>query len=457
MAKTSFLSALAGIVVPTRKSLSPVDNRGGWWPWVREPFSGAWQRNIEIEHDTVVANHAVFACMTLIASDIAKLRIKLVQKDENGIWSEISNPAYSPVLRKPNGFQTRIQFMESWMLSKLSRGNTYVLKKRDLRGVVNGLYVLDPTRVRPLISSDGSIFYQLYGDDLNQIEDSLVVPARDIIHDRFNCLFHPLVGLSPIFANGLAAVQGMRMQEHSAQFFGNNANPGGILTAPGEIDDDTARRLKEYWESNYTGKNAGKIAVLGDGLKYEKLQVAAVDAQLVEQLRWSAEVVCSTFHVPMYKIGVGQMPTYNNIQSLNVEYYSQCLQSHLEAAELCLDEGLSMSEGTGTEFDTENLLRMDSVTQMEMLDKSKGILTPNEQRKRLDLSPKAGGDSPMLQQQNFSLEALAKRDAQADPFNSSPPVRETEEQKRLSDDVRAMTILQENTFAGVATSARKAA
>nr|WP_176024871.1 phage portal protein [Brucella pseudintermedia] len=431
MAKTSFLRALAGVVVPTRKSLSPVDNRGGWWPWVREPFSGAWQRNIEIEHDTVVANHAVFACMTLIASDIAKLRIKLVQKDENGIWSEISNPAYSPVLRKPNGFQTRIQFMESWMLSKLSRGNTYVLKKRDLRGVVNGLYVLDPTRVRPLISSDGSIFYQLYGDDLNQIEDSLVVPARDIIHDRFNCLFHPLVGLSPIFANGLAAVQGLKMQEHSARFFGNNANPGGILTAPGEIDDDTAKRLKEYWESNYTGKNAGKIAVLGDGLKYQQLQIAATDAQLVEQLKWSAEVVCSTFHVPGFLIGVGAEPTYNNVSNLTLRYYSQCLQKLMEDAEACLDEGLGMDGVTlGTEFDEEALMRLDAMTQMDVLEKSKGKLTVNEQRKRLNQKPVAGGDTVYLQEQDHSLEWLSRRDAL--PIEGDTPPEPEPPQKRIS-------------------------
>lgn len=431
MAKTSFLSALAGVVVPTRKSLSPVDNRGGWWPWVREPFSGAWQRNIEIEHDTVVANHAVFACMTLIASDIAKLRIKLVQKDENGIWSEISNPAYSPVLRKPNGFQTRIQFMESWMLSKLSRGNTYVLKKRDLRGVVNGLYVLDPTRVRPLISSDGSIFYQLYGDDLNQIEDSIVVPARDIIHDRFNCLFHPLVGLSPIFANGLAAVQGLKMQEHSARFFGNNANPGGILTAPGEIDDETAKRLKEYWESNYTGKNAGKIAVLGDGLKYQQLQIAATDAQLVEQLKWSAEVVCSTFHVPGFLIGVGAEPTYNNVSNLTLRYYSQCLQKLMEDAEACLDEGLGMDGVTlGTEFDEEALMRLDAMTQMDVLEKSKGKLTVNEQRKRLNQKPVAGGDTVYLQEQDHSLEWLSRRDAL--PIEGDTPPEPEPPQKRIT-------------------------
>ncbi|WP_416381322.1 hypothetical protein, partial [Klebsiella pneumoniae] len=38
------------------------------------------------------------------------------------------------------------------------------------------------------------------------------VPAREVIHDRFNCLFHPLIGLSPIYAAGLAAMQGHHIQ-----------------------------------------------------------------------------------------------------------------------------------------------------------------------------------------------------------------------------------------------------
>lgn len=120
----------------TKKAMSSVaQGRGGWWR-VMESFSGAWQRNVEVRYDAVLANHADFACRTLIASDIAKLRIKLVAKDDDGIWAETTNSAYSPVLRKPNDFQTRIQFMESWVLSKLQRGNAYILKQRDNRGVV---------------------------------------------------------------------------------------------------------------------------------------------------------------------------------------------------------------------------------------------------------------------------------------------------------------------------------
>ncbi|EKF39927.1 phage portal protein, HK97 family [Nitratireductor indicus C115] len=434
---------ILGIPVPFtgegKKDLSPVNpNRGGWFR-ILERFSGAWQQNIEVDYNSVLSFHADFACRTLIASDISKLRVKLVQKDDNGIWTEVTNPAYSPVLRKPNHFQNRIQFFEAWVLSKLQRGNTYVLKQRDGAGTVRALYILDPLRVKPLVSDDGSIFYELNTDELSGLPSRVIVPAREIIHDRFNCMFHPLVGMSPIFAGGLAAMQGLAIQSNSTKFFENGAQPGGVLSAPGAISDDTAARLKEYWDNNFTGKNAGKVAVVGDGLKYEAMAAKANDSQLIEQLKWSAEVVCSVYHVPPYKIGVGQLPSYNNVQALNVEYYSQCLQKHIEDIEICLDEGLGMNGvNIGTEFDLDGLLRMDSVTQMQVLKDAAGILSPNEMRAKLDKKPKTGGDSPMLQQQNYSLEALAKRDAQEDPFGSpSTPTPAPADGEAANDNAEA--------------------
>ena len=32
------------------KALQPVDDHGGWLNLIREPFAGAWQRNLEIQH-----------------------------------------------------------------------------------------------------------------------------------------------------------------------------------------------------------------------------------------------------------------------------------------------------------------------------------------------------------------------------------------------------------------------
>jgi HK97 family phage portal protein len=408
-----------------KKDLSPPQSNGSWWwPIVREPYSGAWQRNEELTADQAMAFHAVFACHTLICSDVAKLRVKLVEL-KNNVWQETTNPAYSPVLRKPNEFQNRIQFYENWVNSKLARGNAYILKKRDGRRVVTGLYVLNPDRVEPLVSDDGQVFYRLRKDNLSGVEpDSVIVPQREIIHDRFNCLFHPLVGISPLYASALAATHGTNIQRAGTRLAANGVRPSGIITYPSRIAPEEATRVKETWETRYAGaEGASKIAILGDGAKFEALTMTSEDAQLIEQLKYTAEVVCSTYHVPPYKIGIGQQPTYNNVQALNVEYYSQCLQVLIESIEECLDEGLGglgWGAGLGTEFDTDNLLRMDSVTQMEMLEKGRNYFTPDEGRQRLSLPGTPGGNKVYRQQQDFSLEALAKRDAKDDPFAKEP-------------------------------------
>lgn len=399
--------------------LASVQSRGGWWPLVRESYAGAWQQNVTIELANVLTYSTVFACVSLIASDIAKMRLRLVKQDADGIWEETESPSFSPVLRKPNHYQTRIKFIEQWLISKLVHGNTYVLKQRDNRRVVTALYVLDPQRVRPLVAPNGEVFYELKRDDLStQPQQLVVVPAHEIIHDVMVALYHPLVGLSPIHACGLSAVQALKIQTNSANLFANGANPGGVLTAPGAISDDTAARLKAYWDENYTGENVGKVAVLGDGLKFEPMMMTSVDAQLIEQLKWTSESVCSCFHVPPYMVGVGPPPNYNNIEALNQQYYSQCLQEKVESIEILLDEALGLApdkvngERLGTEFDLDDLLRMDSATMMDTIQKGvgAGLYKPNEGRKKLNMKPVPGGNTPYLQQQNFSLAALARRD-----------------------------------------------
>lgn len=440
-----FSLRIFGFEISGRKSIpaglqSPASRGREWWPLIREPFSGAWQRNKEIRNETVLAHSAVYACITLIASDISKIRCCLVEKDKDGIWSEVEVSAFSPVLRKPNGYQNRIKFIEQWVVSKLISGNTYVLKGRDQRGVVIALYILDPTKTKPLVAPNGDVYYQLSRDNLSGVADSVTVPASEIIHDTMVPLYHPLCGVSPLFACGLAALQGLSIQVNSEKFFHNGAAPGGVLTAPATIDDVTAKRLKDHWEQNYSGDNAGRVAVLGDGLKFEKMTMTAVESQLIDQLKWTSETVCSCFHVPPYMVGVGSMPAYNNIEALNQQYYSQCLQAIIESIELCLDEGLGLTsvqgKTYGTEFDLDGLLRMDTATQYKTIGDGIGaaLITPNEGRKKINLKPLKGGNSVFMQQQNYSLEDLAKRSEMDNPFSTSPATTRTTPDTVPTDD-----------------------
>lgn len=389
----------------------------GWWPIIRESFAGAWQQNQALTVENITAHVAVFACVSLIASDIGKTRFRLVERDDDGIWTETENPAWSPVLRKPNHYQIRQQFFEWWQTSKLLNGNTYVLKRRDGRNVVNALYVLDPCRVKPLLAPDTSVFYELAADDVAGIRETVIVPAREIIHDRYLCLSHPLIGVSPIYACGRAAIQGLTIQSNSTTFFANGSQPSGVLSAPGVISQPTADRIKEKWETEFSGNNAGKVAVLGDGLKYEAMSIPAVESQLLEQLKFSSEMVCQAFRVPPHKICVGQQPNYNNIEAFDIQYYTQCLHEKIDKVEQLLDEGLEIPSPFGTEADTDDLLRMDTVSLINSEKAAAGIKKLNESRRRLNLPRIVGGDTVYLQQQDTSIEAIARRDREA----ATPP------------------------------------
>jgi len=418
---------------PGAAALTPLGGRASsFLTVIREATTGAWQRNEEITAESALSYWAVFACTTLISSDIGKLRLRLVEQLEPDIWRETTNPAYSPVLRKPNRYQTTHKFVEQWITSKLIWGNTYVLKERDDRGVVVALYVLDPQRVQVLVAPDGSVWYKLdtpseIGVTLAPVPpEGLVAPASEIIHDTMITLWHPLIGVSPLYACGLSALQGQTIQNNSNRFFSNGSNPGGVLSAPGAIGDDTAQRLKTYWDTNFSGANMGKVAVLGDGLEYQAMSVNAVDAQLIEQLHWTAETICSCYHLPIFMIDAGKTPPTNPEAYVQL-YYSQCLQSLIVNFERSLDEGLGVLErvnGTqyGTELDIDDLVWMDSSTRTKSASEAIGGsgMTVNEARRAyFSLPPIAGGDSAYMQQQNFSLEALAKRDRD-DPFSKAP-------------------------------------
>lgn len=452
MAELTIFSVLQNAA--RRKAVSPVVDWRNGWRVIHEPSIGAWQRNEEIKVGDLTCYPTLYACLNRISQDIGKLPFQLKREDDNGIWNEVDNPAYSPVLRKPNSYQTAQQFREVWILSKLISGNTYVLKQRDNRGVVTALYVLDPCRVIPMVSESGSVFYQLnYTTAQNLLPvpygaEQIVIPASEIIHDRMNCLHHHLIGVPPLCAAYWPAAKNLRILRSAAEFFANNAQPGGILTAPAGMSEDDAAALKTFWEENYAGEHAGRIAVIGADMKFTPFAMKSADSQLVEQMRYSDEQICQPFGVPPFKIGIGAIPAGLGVDAINQLYYADALQGHIEAMENLLDEGLRISRPEGVELDLEPLLRMDEGKRAEVATKlvGGGIETPNEGRMRFNRPPVDGGDTIYLQQQDFPIDQVRKNkivDAnqnpiQPEPANDSPSEDDTPEPEEQERSVSAV-------------------
>lgn len=402
------------------KSLNRVPSSGsGGWRFIHEPYTGAWQTETRPDPPaTLLKSSAVFSCVTGIASDIAKLRIKLC-RDHKGIWTEITNSEYASVLENPNHYQNRMQFLEQWATSKLLTGNAYILLERDNHGVVRKMYPLDPLRTVPLVSDTGSVYYQLTRDPLSMGgNEQEIIPASEIIHDRINCMWHPLIGISPLYACAMSGSLGNRIQSAALKFFQNRAFPGGLISVPGIKTPETLERLKEEFYKKFSGDGIGSIAIFNDDMKFTPMQMTVEASQATEQMKMSMEDVARAFHYPLFKLG-GQFPTTSGgVEATIMTYYTDCLQQHIEAIETCLDNGLGLRDGLHTELDLDGLIRMDTAAMYDANNKAVGggWMKPNEARFKANMAPVEGGDTPYLQQQNFSLAALNKRDQQENPF-----------------------------------------
>lgn len=287
------------------------------------------------------------------------------------------------------------------------------------------MYILHPGCVKPLVADDGSVYYELQRDTLSNTDDlppeylvdgRLAVPASEMIHDMMPALFHPLVGISPLYACALAATVGSKIGENSASFFANQSMPGGIVEVPGHITTEIGQAIKDAFENNFGTRsgvnNRGRIAVLSDGMKFQALRMTAEASQLAEQAKLTREDIAMAFHYPMHKL-TGQSPPYAGSQEASeMSYYKDCLQEKIEKLEACLDEGLGFDgRKKGIEVEIENLMRMDSKSLFETLDKAKFVLTPNEQRLMVNKPPVTGGDEVYKQEQDHSIKWLSERDA----------------------------------------------
>jgi len=451
-----------GFDISVTKALHSVQGAyRGAWRSILEANTGYWQRNIEEKRGDLITYPTLYACLYRISSDIGKLPFMLTNTTPEGITRlapEAQQSAYA-VLKEPNNFQTQGQFREYWMLSKLVQGNTYALKRRDQRGVVVDLYVLDPERVMPMVSDSGEVYYQLYIDPLNTIpqfypSENLIVPASEIIHDRCMCVHNPLIGIPPLAAAYWPALKNMKIMRSATEFFANNAQPGGILTAPAGMSDDDAEAVKEYWATNFTGQNSGRIAIIGADMKFTAFAQKSVDSQMVEQMRYSDEQICQPFGVPPFKVGIGSIPSGLGVDGINQLYYADALQPHIEHMESLLDKGLKISKPLGVELDIEPLLRMDQGKRAEVAAKlvGAGIETPNEGRLRFNHSPLLGGDTVYLQQQDFPLDQVrlnkiaqplaAPVPAEDNPAEEEQPPSITEEERAMIAEAQAIVATQ---------------
>jgi HK97 family phage portal protein len=390
----------------------------GWnWNW--------WQQGFN--HLQGGESATVNACVNAYAQTLAQLPGGHYRKLDGGGAELVTTSALARVLRNPNGYQTRSDFLLNLVTELLFHGNAYAWAERNDRFEVTALHLMPARACEPLIDPESrTVFYALAENPLAGTAD-YAVPARDVLHLRVRTMpGRPLHGVSPITWAAMARDANVAIAATQAAFFANASQPSGFLSTKERVSKEQMDGLREAWENRSTGVAMGSVPILGGGLEFQAMGISSQDSQLVEAFGMTVADIARAFAVPLPIIGDLSNATFNNVENLIGLWLSQGLGFYLEHIEIAFDKFFGLPAGEYVEFDSDSLMRTAFRDRIEGLARavSGGIYAPDEARAREGLPPAEGGfgKEPRLQAQVVPLSAAGSAPAAPSaPAAGDPP------------------------------------
>ena len=357
---------------------------------------------------------AVYACVRILSEAIAGLPLHLYRyNDDGGKEKALEHPLYLLLHDEPNPEMSSFVFRETLMTHLLLWGNAYAQIIRNGKGEVVALYPLMPNRMAVDRDSQGKLYYsyQMSNSDAPTMTGGTVIlKPSDVLHVP-GLGFDGLVGYSPIAMAKNAIGLAIATEEFGAKFFANGATPGGLLEYPGTVKDPD--RVRESWNKGFSGsQNAGKVAILEEGMKYTPISIAPEQAQFLETRKFQINEIARIFRVPPHMVGDLEKSSFSNIEQQSLEFVKYTLDPWVVRWEQSIQRTLLTAEEKKqyfVKFNLEGLLRGDYQSRMNgyATARQNGWMSANDIREleNLDRIPSSdGGDLYLINGNMLPLE-----------------------------------------------------
>ena len=345
---------------------------------------------------------AVYSCVRILSEAVASLPIHVYRYTDTGKERVYTHPLYHLLHDEPNPEMTSFVFRETLMSHLLVWGNAYAQIIRDGNGKVLALYPLLPDKMEAERDEHGQLYY-IYtrnSDENPNFKEygRVYLREQDVLHIP-GLGFDGLVGYSPIAMAKNAVGMTLACEEYGASFFENGANPGGVLEHPGVLKDPA--KVRESWQSVYGGsRNAGKVAVLEEGMKYQQIGIPPEEAQFLETRKFQINEIARLYRIPPHMVGDLDKSSFSNIEQQSLEFVKYTLDPWVIRWEQSLQRALFLPQEKQEYFiklNVDGLLRGDYQSRMNgySVGRQNGWLSANDIREMEDMNliPKEeGGD-----------------------------------------------------------------
>ena len=395
-----------------------VHNPDGWLPPVGGSFMNFWQMDYDPLPSGTTA--VVQACVAAYAQTIAMCPGDHWRSRPDGGRDRVTVSALSRILRRPNDYQSRSDFILNLARDLYLDGNTYALAERNDRFEVAALHPFDPKQSQPIIGPGGAIFYQLVGNNILDRQSGspfaasprgIIAPARDVLHIKLEAnAAEPLIGIPPLRHAASAVAAQKVIGSQLISLFGNMNRPAGVIETEHDISQTQAKDYRQRFNDAWKGINnlAGGPPILSNGFKFKGVSLSAKDSELVAAGKMTQDDIFMVFGVPPAILGMTDKSSFASTEALMQFWLARGLGFAINHIEVAIDHffGLKGWPDDYCELDTRALLRVAYKDRIEALARGvqTAIYTPNEARRSEDLPDKEGGDEPRVQQQQVPLD-----------------------------------------------------
>lgn len=352
------------------------------------------QSGVVVNAETALQASVVFACVRAIAEGLMQVPWRLMKFDGRTRLPAIDHPLYPLFDGDPNEWQTTAEFIEQIGLHLALANNAYVWLNRPAGTVVRELLPLEPSKVAQRRVGWVSDFLVTMPDG-----SQVTVPFEEMWHLRGPSWngWHGLEGWKLAReAIGLS----LAAEQHGASTFSSGAQLGGLLSTEQVMSADQRKALRDSWQAVHSGReNAGKIAVLSNGYKFQPIASTNENAQWIDARRFQIEEVCRAFRVMPIMVGYSdKAATYASAEQMFIAHVVHTLGPWYRRIEASANKRLLTAAdrraGLYTKFFTNALLRGAVKDRGEFYTKlySVGAISPNEIRELEDMNPYEGGD-----------------------------------------------------------------
>lgn len=343
---------------------------------------------VRVTVKTALSISMVWSCVKILSESLSGLPLKLYEDKEGGRALVTGGDRMLKLLRKPNPYMTRLNFLKFVVVNMALRGNAFALIERNVHGEPIGLVPLDWRTVK--IDTEDDLLYVVTPSS----GDPYLVSPENMLHFKLFSL-DGIVGLSPIEHQAETMGLAKAGQQWSARFMRKGGFTGGYVIYEQFLTKAQQAQVMEKFPDvrQADADDIGKMAILQGGPKIEAAGITQKDAQFIESQQFQEEALAGIYGVPLWLANRAGKTSImgSNLEQQLIGFITFGLKPYIDTIEDELNSKLFGSTSRFVEFVVEGLLRADSAGRATYLvaalggSGGSGWMTINEARAKENL------------------------------------------------------------------------